>query len=130
MTEKEKREAFFEDMVASGAKKNEQKPLVYRLLWSLGINIPPPLFITGGQEIIMHMCLGGGFYGVLMWLFIWREAPEYAFAGGFLFGLFFAFLIHFKIEAQRREFGITGSWSDYTPERKFEADPDGAGQRR
>ena len=128
MTEKEKREAFFAEMEAAGAKKNEQKPPLYRLLWKLGIDLAPPLYASGTQLILMDVFLAGGFWAFLMWLIVWRESPGIALAGGLFFGLLFGLMMRLQIESKRKKYGITEDWSDFTPSERRRADPDGTGQ--
>ena len=122
MTETEKRELFVTEMLSRGAKKAEVRPPLFRLLWTLGFRVPPPLYATGGQQFLIHGLICGAFWGAFMWLLVWRDSPGAAVGGGFLFGLLFSLIVHFQIERRRKKLGLEGDWKSYIPNQTANAE--------
>ena len=120
MDEAEKRQRMAEHLATLGIKRSTYAPPFYRLLWRLGIDLPPPLF-SGFFAIALP---GGAFFGAAWGLCFWVFArlvrlpiPDLfigvaALACGALFGLVMALLV--RLEARR--LGLP-RWSDYTPSR-------------
>ena len=122
MTESEKRELFATEMLSRGAKKSGLRPPLFRLLWTLGSRVPPPLYATGGQQFLVHGLMAGAFWGTFMWILVWRDSPGVAVGGGFLFGLLFSLMMHFQIERRRKKLGIEGDWGGYQPNQTTNAE--------
>ena len=58
----------------TGIWRSNYAPPFVRLLWRLGIDVPPPHFATFAGSA----CVAGGFFGALwglfMWLFVWSNS--------------------------------------------------------
>lgn len=123
MTHQQKVEHLIEELGHQGVGSYTVAPPLFRLLWTLGLEIPPPFFL-GFRELALLM---GTFFGVLegllwgigMWLWVWQgEIPaavavaitlfEAMFAGLF-FGLVMAWYGRWKAE----RLGLQSSWEDY-----------------
>jgi hypothetical protein len=101
------------DLAQRGVGAFTVAPPFFRLLWALGVELPPPLFLG---FITLTVVMGGFFaasWGVLMWLAWQLSAPAVAAAAGgagLLFGLSMA--VYYRVKAA--ELGLP-SWSDYPP---------------
>jgi hypothetical protein len=118
MTHREKVDRLIVEMQSKGVNPYTAAPPVFRLLWSMGIEVPPPHFLSFMTITLVMGTFFGVFWGGLMWLLLWRnsEAPGIfnvtvpALAGLF-FGLAMAWLLRRK--AARLQLP---AWKDY-PER-------------
>lgn len=101
-----------------GLGKGTYAPPLFRLLWKLGIKVPPP-HMAG---FAFNSLLMGGFFGVfwslLMWLMLWgRQGMPLAMVAiaallaGALFGLAIAWYMRYS--ARKR---AIPRWQDFTPE--------------
>jgi hypothetical protein len=73
MENNQKRESAINYLVKLGIWKSNAAPHLIKLLWRLGLNVPPPHF---GSFFRNALCLGvpfGIFYSFFMWLFMWRS---------------------------------------------------------
>ncbi|AOY01405.1 DUF6404 family protein [Jeongeupia sp. USM3] len=81
-------------LAKTGIWSGNYQPLLFRLLWRLGFNVPPPHFAGFGTAVLLSglefACIWGGF----MWFVVWRSsgmsamsAVSFAGATGALFGL-------------------------------------------
>ncbi|MBB5191707.1 hypothetical protein HNQ50_002437 [Silvimonas terrae] len=62
-------------LAATGMQRGTYEPLLFRLLWRLGIDIPPPHFMSFGAAAGL---LGTSFtvvWSSMMWLLVWRHQP-------------------------------------------------------
>ncbi|WP_395669026.1 DUF6404 family protein [Rhodoferax sp.] len=72
-----KRTQALEIMARTGIWRSNYEPPAFRMLWRMGIRIPPPHFIpffpiafgTG----LTFAVLWGVPWGILMWLFVWSQ---------------------------------------------------------
>jgi len=73
LNKKSKRSAALELLKARGVPASEAAPLLHRLLWRCGIDVPPPHF----SSFWFNAALTGGFcglgWGLIMWLFFWSR---------------------------------------------------------
>ncbi len=119
MTAPEKREYFIRDMLDRGEKKSGISPLIYRLLWKIGVNIPPPLFASFLQHTLVAGIFGATFWGLvmwfMMWLTIWRENIFTVIAGGLFYGLFLTLVVRAQNCRKRRKLKLCEEWPDYEP---------------
>jgi hypothetical protein len=113
MTHKQKVEHLIADLRKHGVGPYTVAPPVFRLLWALGIRVPPPLFL-GFLTLTVVMGLPFGLlWGAAMWLLMWRDmAPGVtiiaAAAAGLLFGLGMA--AYCRWQASHLQLP---SWKDY-----------------
>src|SRR5690349_12297522 len=91
MTHAEKVDAMHRHMGALGISTYTAAPPAWRLLWRLGVQAPPPLFLGFWTTAIAMGSFFGFFWGLFMWLFAWpTQMPAWAMvstAGGA--GVFF-----------------------------------------
>ncbi|WP_437357683.1 DUF6404 family protein [Inquilinus limosus] len=84
-------------------------PSIYRLLWRIGVKVPPPHFATLWQNICLEGVPFGVIWGFFIWLILWRNDERYAWAivlapavAGFLFGTIMA--SRYRSEARTHAF--------------------------
>src|SRR5437660_5224471 len=71
MKTNEKREAALKVLAATGIRRSNYAPPLVRLLWRLGLDVPPPHFGNfWGTALFMGSFFGVG-WGLIMWLFVW-----------------------------------------------------------
>jgi len=97
--------------------RNSYEPPLLRLLWRLGLNVPPPHF---AGFIVTTLFYGGFFalfWGVIMWFFTWSESgmsPTGA-AGAALFaGVLFGLIMASYYSWGRRKHRLPG-WKNLLP---------------
>ncbi|WGV56602.1 DUF6404 family protein [Stenotrophomonas indicatrix] len=60
----------------SGVPRREAAPLLHRMLWRLGVALPPPILAGFLTNTLLQGLLFGVFWTVLMWLLLWQgRAP-------------------------------------------------------
>ena len=102
---------------SKGLGKSAYAPPLFRLLWKLGVKVPPP-HMAG---FAFNSLLMGGFFGVfwslLMWLMLWGRqgmplviAAITALVAGGLFGLTMGWYIRYS--ARKR---AIPRWRDFNP---------------
>ena len=118
MTHSEKLERMRTHMAAIGVSPLTSAPPVWRLLWRLGVEAPPPLF----SRFLPLAFVTGSFFGLLwaplMWLMLWsrQDMPFFAVAAGalvsgLLFGLCMA--AYFRFVARKHNLPL---WAAYPTE--------------
>jgi hypothetical protein len=116
MTHAEKLERMRKHMAALGVSPGTAAPPLWRLLWRMGLEVPPPLFL-GFWPLALAMGAGFGMvWGGFMWLALWSHQglPSWLAVGaaagaGAMFGLSMAAV--FRYFARRYKLP---SWADYT----------------
>lgn len=115
MTHDEKINYLLKDLGQRGVGKYTVAPPAFRLLWRMGIEVPPPHF-AGFWSLALGM---GTFFGVLwgifMWLLFWRAQDLSAGAVvGFsaLAGLVFGLIMAGYYRWHRRRLALP-RWEDY-----------------
>ena len=116
MTHSEKLEQMQKHLAEIGVSPSTAAPPIWKLLWRLGIDIPPPLFMGFWSSAAFMGTFFGVFWGILMWLILWSRqdmpislalaAPAFA---GVLFGLCMA--AYFRHLAHKHKLP---SWAAYT----------------
>ena len=93
---------------SSGVPRREAAPMLHRMLWRLGIALPPPILAGFLTNTLLQGLLFGVFWTILMWLLLWQgRAPALElllFAGvaaGAMFGLVMATLMRFLRGARK-----------------------------
>lgn len=116
MTHREKVDLLRSDLRAKGVSEYTSAPLIFRCLWSLGIQVPPPFFIRffplaffGGLGFAIPM-------SVFFWFFLrflrmpltyWDMLPTCA-VGGLFSGLAMAAFFRWKFRKLKLP-----AWEDY-----------------
>ena len=115
MTHAEKLEAMKSHMAALGIMASTAAPPAWKLLWRLGVEIPPPLFLGFWRAALFMGTVFGALWGAVMWLVLWswRGMPitfvlVAALGAGVLFGLLMA--TYFRYLARKHNLP---SWTDY-----------------
>ena len=116
MTHSEKLEAMKRHMTALGILQSTAAPPAWKLLWRLGVEIPPPLFLGFWHAALFMGTFFGLLWGAVMWLILWSwQGMPLAFvaigslSAGILFGLLMA--TYFRYLARKHNLP---AWADYT----------------
>lgn len=119
MIDPDKLENMQRHLAELGVSPSTTAPPLWRLLWRLGIDIVPPLFMGFRQAALVMGSFFGVFWGLFMWLFMWSRggmpvwiALVAAALAGLLFGLGMA--SYFRYVARKHKLP---SWAAYTGER-------------
>jgi hypothetical protein len=81
-------------LAATGIGRGSYEPPLYRLLWRVGLFLPPPHFASFGFNFVFNAAWFATLWGAIMWLLLWSQlggsgvvATITAVAAGVLFGL-------------------------------------------
>jgi len=88
-------------------------PPLWKLLWRLGINIPPPLFMSFWHCVLFMGSFFGCFWGLLMWVIMWsrQEMPvALALASAAMAGVLFGLTVALYLRRLARRHTLP-SWS-------------------
>jgi hypothetical protein len=103
VTHQQKVERLIAELGKQGVKPYTVAPPLFRLLWALGLNVPPPLFLRFLTLMVLMGVPFGTLWGICMWLIQWQawhmswEAAVVLSAGaGLLFGLGMAWYYRWK----------------------------------
>ena len=115
MTHKEKLNKMFDELSKKGINKNIFAPPIYRLLWKIGIEIPPPLFSSFMSIFLFSGIFFGLLWGLLMWILLWR--PEnlpiaIAVIGSAMAGVLFGLSIAAILRRKAKKYNLP-LWKDY-----------------
>ena len=113
-------DAYVAEMAQLGVGSYTAAPPLFRLLWALGLRVPPPLFLGYGALALLMGATFGVLWGVGLGLTAWqtgRSLPIWlalaaAMLAGLLFGLAMAIYYRRKAEAL-----ALPAWEDYLPPR-------------
>jgi hypothetical protein len=116
MTHHEKLQQMYRHMEILGVSKSTAAPPAWRLLWRLGIEVPPPLFMPFVPGALTMSAFFGLCWGLAMWGILWaRQGMPLGIMGvtaltaGLLFGFFMA--AYFRHLARKHRLP---SWAEYT----------------
>lgn len=116
MTHAEKLQRMYRHMAALGVSPNTAAPPAWRLLWRLGFDVPPPLFLGFWPLAISMGTVFGVLWGVSMWLLMWARqgvpvslALAVAVGAGVMFGL----LMAAWLRRAARSYALP-LWADYS----------------
>ena len=116
MTHQDKLKEMYRHMSILGVSKSTAAPPAWRLLWRLGIEVPPPLFIPFFPGALAMGSYFAVFWGLIMWAFFWfRQGMSFVamaaatLVAGALFGLFMA--AYFRHVSRKHKLP---AWSEYT----------------
>ena len=100
---------------SKGIGKSTYSPPLFRLLWKLGIKVPPPHMAGFGFNALVMGSFFGLFWGLFMWLLLWGRqgmpiwiGATAALMAGVLFGLTMAWYLRWS--AKKR--GIP-TWQEF-----------------
>jgi Family of unknown function (DUF6404) len=84
-------------VAAAGIGRSSYAPPLYRLLWRVGLVLPPPHFASFGFNFVFFTAWFGVLWGAIMWVSVWSRqgmssvvAAVEAGVAGVLFGLVLA----------------------------------------
>lgn len=107
------------ELASRGVKKNAAAPPFFRLLWKLGLEVPPPLFLSFAQNASF---LGGLFavgWGLWMWAWLYfcmkPVKPIPLFLMSFFAGLIFGLAMAGWVKWQNRKLKLP-LWQNYPAE--------------
>ena|SRR5258706_7190166 len=97
MTFEERRSAALTMLQLTGIWRSHYSPPLLRLLWRLGIKVPPPHFVSFATNFAVAGLWFGVLWGLFMWFIFWSHqgvpltrAMAITALAGLLFGLFMA----------------------------------------
>jgi len=111
----EKRKAALELLASKGIARSSYEPIATRLLWGLGIDVPPPHFASFGSIATGFGLYFGVVWGLIMWLMLWsrRGMPvPVALLSACAAGLFFGLSMAGYYVWARRKLGLP-AWKDF-----------------
>ena len=117
MTHSDKLERMQKHLAGLGISPSTAAPPIWRLLWRLGIELPPPLFMGFWPAAFFMGSFFGVFWGVVMWLLMWgRSGLPLAFAAllALVAGVLFGLLMAAVLRSQARNKQIP-AWKDFVP---------------
>ncbi|TGW22734.1 DUF6404 family protein [Stenotrophomonas maltophilia] len=88
-----------------GLARVQSAPLLHRVLWRMGIALPPPILAGFGTNALVQGLLFGLFWTALMWLMLWQgsERPlALLLAAGLLAGALFGVVMAALMRSLRR----------------------------
>lgn len=116
MTHSEKRDLMYLHMQGLGIGRSTSAPPAWRLLWRLGIEVPPPLFTPFLPGALAMGAFFSVFWGLAMWALMWaRQGMPVglmaltALCAGALFGLTMATYYRYLARKHRLP-----SWAHYS----------------
>lgn len=113
MNHNERLNKMYQDLSQRGIGKYTYAPPIYRLLWKMGIQIPPPHFSSFLFLFLFQGTFFGIFWGLVMWVLSWQQQNlslhifKSALAG-LLFGLSMAG--YYRYQAKKHDLPL---WKDY-----------------
>ena len=109
MTFEQRRDAALRLMDEAGVGPWTSRPRLWRLLWRLGVEIPPPLFMSAWGGALFSGLSFAVFWGAAMWLLIWRAqgfSPMAAIGSALFAGLLFGAMNSVLSLRKRRKLGL------------------------
>jgi hypothetical protein len=94
---------------ARGLSRHHAEPLLFRLLWKLGVNVRPPHFLGFAHIAFVYGTWFAGVWGMFMWLLVWSQQgigmAGVALRAG-IAGAFFGVMMAWFYTRERREFAL------------------------
>jgi hypothetical protein len=115
MTHREKVDFLINDARRINLSPWTVAPPLVRLMWTLGIEIPPPLFLSFFTIAFWAGSLFGVGWGGIMWLIQWREqnAPIWlVIAASGIAGISFGVIMAYYMKRKARQLGLP-DWKEY-----------------
>ena len=108
MPHRKKVERLIADLGKKGVSPYTVAPPIFRLLWALGLEVPPPFFLGFLTLTLVAGVFFGIFWGAFMWLLQWQAwqmplgaAALVAASAGLVFGLSMAAYYRWKASRLR-----------------------------
>ncbi len=117
MDHRQKVEHLLDDFDRRGIGRNTAAPPLYRLLWRLGVEIPPPHFAGFWPLALSTGPFFAVCWGLLMWFLLWRsdDMPvAIAVVTSLLAGLAFGLIMAAYYRWRARKLALP-PWKDYPP---------------
>jgi hypothetical protein len=121
MTHRQKVDHLIAELGQQGVSSHTVAPPLLRLLWALGLSVPPHPFVGFRQLTLLYGIPFGVLWGVGMWLWVWQGlglaglivgVPGTVLAG-LLFGLVMAGFSRWMAARLRARYRLPSSWEDY-----------------
>lgn len=116
MTHEDKLDVMYRHMARIGVPASTAAPSAWRLLWRLGVEVPPPLFTPFWTGALAMGTVFGVFWGLLMWAIQWAHQgmplslmAVLTLLAGVLFGLSMA--VYFRHVSRKHRLP---RWTEYT----------------
>jgi hypothetical protein len=123
ITHRQKVDHLIAELGQQGVGPYTVAPPLFRLLWGLGLEVPPPFFLGFFSLTVLMGTIFGviwtPLWGAGMWLWVWQGQVPAGFAilmsvmaglfAGVLFGLAMAGFSRWKAA----QLGLPSSWEDY-----------------
>ena len=94
MTPSTRRDAALALLARTGIRSNNYAPPALKLLWAMGLDVPPPHFASFAASTVLTGSFFGLVWGLLMWFWQWSDtgmsaglAAALSVVAGLLFGL-------------------------------------------
>lgn len=98
-----------------GLPRHRYEPPLFRLLWKIGIQVPPPHYMGFAKVAVSFGAWFAVFWGSLMWLLMWsrqgRDLSDDALAAT-VAGACFGLLMAWFYERDRRKFALP-AWESF-----------------
>jgi hypothetical protein len=108
LTHREKVDLLLSDLEAKGVGQHTIAPPMFRTLWALGVEIPPPFFIHF-LPLSFLFAVGWGIpFGLFYWLMARRNVLLPCTIGAIFFGVFVASYCRWKASSLKLP-----EWKDY-----------------
>jgi hypothetical protein len=115
MNHQEKVDYLLNDLAQRGVGKYTTAPPLYRLLWKLGIDVPPPHFAGFWPLAITMGVFFAVFWGIFMWFFLWRSEgtpPAVAVGSSLIAGVLFGLIMAAYYRWRASKLALP-RWEDY-----------------
>lgn len=106
-----KKQRALKIMAEKGMWRSNYAPPLHRLLWKLGVNMPPPPFTSFWTNVLLFGSSFGLTWGIFMWFSVWQAQCASLITvliSAALAGLFFALIsvVNRKPQITRLEYAI------------------------
>jgi hypothetical protein len=118
MNHQEKVAHFLNESEQRGIGRYTAAPPLYRLLWRMGIAIPPPHFMGFWGLALLMGVFFGVFWGLFMWFVLWRDDAmplPFAIGSALLAGLLFGVIMAAYYRWRAGKLALP-RWQDYPGE--------------
>jgi hypothetical protein len=116
MTHRQKVDHLIAELGQQGVSRYKAAPPLFRLLWALGLEVPPPLFLGFLPLTVLFGAPFGVLWGVGMWFWVWQglglAGLVVGLPGAVLAGLLFGLVMAWIHRRYAVRFGLP-SWEDY-----------------
>lgn len=121
MTHRQRVDRLVAELGGQGVGSYAVAPPLLRLLWALGLEVPPHPFLGFRQLTLLYGVPFGVLWGVGMWLWVWQGlglaglivGVPFTMVAGLLFGLVMAGFSRWMAARFRARFELPSSWEEY-----------------